>query len=242
MTETRRRRGDLLRGSRAAIPVALGYAGIGFAAGVVGARAGLSPAEVVLLSLILFAGSAQFVFADLYTGSPVTLVTTIFLVNLRHLLYATAFAPRVRGLGALQRFGIGAQLTDETFSLASSLLPGPLQSGTWMIALNMTAYLSWATGNLAGAVAGGAVAAVDGPGLDFALAAMFAALLMMQVTGAPGGRRTVAVVVAMIAATVMVALQAWRAGPLNLLAATAVAATAGVLLSPSAPEAMEAGA
>jgi len=233
---------DIIGGARAAIPVALGYAGIGFAAGVVGAQAGLSPAEVTLLSLILFAGSAQFVFAELYTGSPVTLVTTVFLVNLRHLLYSTAFAPRVRGLGVSARFAIGAQLTDETFSLASSLLRGPLGSGRWMIALNMTAYLAWASGNLTGAIAGGAVSAVDGLGLDFALAAMFAALLMMQITEAPGGRRAVAILVAALAAVTMVALQGWHPGPLNLLVATAVAATAGAALAPASAGTAEEGA
>jgi len=222
----------VLAGARAAVPVAIGYAGIGFAAGVVGAQAGLSPAEVTLLSLILFAGSAQFVFAELYVGAPITLFVTVFLINLRHLLYATAFAPRVRGIGAPGRFWIGAQLTDETFSLATSLLPGAVPSAAWMIALQMTAYLSWAGGNLAGAVTGGAAGTIGWLGVDFALAAMFAALLMLQVNG-PARQRLAMTAVAAIAAGTMVTLELWHPHPLNLLVATGVAATAGVALFPS---------
>lgn len=222
----------LLAGAQAAVPVAVGYAGIGFAAGVIGAQAGLSPAEVTLLSLIVFAGSAQFVFAELYTGSAVTLFVTTFLINLRHLLYATAFTPRVRGLGMPARFWIGAQLTDETFSLATSLLRGAVPGAGWMIALNMTSYLAWTCGNLAGALTGGAAGSIEWLGIEFALAAMFAALLMLQVDG-PVARRLAMTVVAGLAAGTMIGLELWNPHPLNLLAATVVAATAGAVLFPA---------
>lgn len=217
--------------ARAAVPIAVGYLGIGFAAGVIGARAGLSPAEIVLLSLLLFAGSAQFVFAELYAGSALALITTVFLVNIRHLLYSLAFAPRVREQGAGARFWIGAQLTDETFSLGMSLLRGPLADARWMIALNMTAWLAWAGGNLGGALAGRAAGAV-GLGLDFALASMFAALLMLQVVGAARGARAAVSAVGVLAAGAYAGLELWNPHPLNLAAATVGAATAGILLFP----------
>lgn len=232
MTPTTADATPVMAGVRAAVPVAVGYVGIGFAAGVIGAQAGLSPAEITLLSLLLFAGSAQFVFAELYAGSALALITTVFLVNIRHLLYSLAFAPRVRGQGMGARCWIGAQLTDETFSLGMSLLHGPLRDPRWMIALNMTAYLAWIGGNLSGALAGQAAAAVNGLGLDFALAAMFAALLMLQVVGAARGVRAAVAAVGGFAALVYVALELWQAHPLNLLVATVVAATAGVLLGP----------
>ena len=67
------------------------------------------------LSLILFTGSAQFVFAELYTAQPAVLIGTIFLLNFRHFLYSTAFVPYARRLSTPARFLIGAQLTDESF-------------------------------------------------------------------------------------------------------------------------------
>ena len=211
-------------GMRAAIPVVLGYLAIGFAAGAVGAAEGLSPLEIVLLSLLLFAGSAQFVFADLYAGSPAALVSAVFLVNFRHFLYSASLSQKLRKLTPAARFAIGAQLTDETFSVASATLKAPLQRARWMIALNFVSYSAWCMGNLAGAVATGGI---EFAGAEFALAAMFAALLMLQVSG---NRPAPKLCAALIAAGTMIGLELTNPHPLNLLAATAVAATACLLM------------
>ena len=216
---------DSVRGGmRAALPVALGYLAIGFAAGAVGAAEGLSPLEITALSLLLFAGSAQFVFADLHAGSPTALVSAIFLINFRHFLYSASLSQKLRKLPLWARFAAGAQLTDETFSVASAMLKTPPVRARWMLSLNITSYSAWCAGNLAGAVAAGGI---EFAGAEFALAAMFAALLMMQVSGARKAPRATA---ALIAAGVMMALELAAPHPLNLLAATATAATACLLL------------
>ena len=213
-------------GIRAALPVALAYIGIGFAAGAVGARAGLSPAEVGLLSLLVFAGASQFIFADLLSASPFTLIAAVFLVNFRHFLYASSLAPKVKHLPLSQRVIIGAQLTDETFAVASSLARQPLPAAGGMIALNNCAYWSWAVGNVSGAIAGGAggdlLAFI---GIDFALAAMFAALLMLQITAS--ARQWQMLAVATIAAAAMISMELWHPHPLNLLLAAGIAAAVG---------------
>src|SRR5438552_12811028 len=73
---------------RAAVPVVLGYLGIGIAAGVVERAAGLSYAEVLLISAVLYAGSAQFVVTSMLSlaSSASAIVLTVFFLNLRHLL------------------------------------------------------------------------------------------------------------------------------------------------------------
>ena len=216
---------DSVRGGmRAAAPVVLGYLAIGFAAGAVGAAEGLSPLEITALSLLLFAGSAQFVFADLYAGSPAALISAIFLINFRHFLYSASLSQKLRKLPLWARFAAGAQLTDETFSVASALLKTPPTRVRWMLALNITSYSGWCMGNLAGAVAAGGI---EFAGAEFALSAMFAALLMMQASGA---RKAPKLTAAVIAAAVMLTLELTRPHPLNLLAATAVSATACLLL------------
>ena len=215
---------DSVRGGmRAAVPVVLGYLAIGFAAGAVGAAEGLSPLEITALSLLLFAGSAQFVFADLYAGSPAALISAIFLINFRHFLYSASLSQKLRKLPLWARFAAGAQLTDETFSVASALLKAPPTRARWMLALNITSYSGWCMGNLAGAVAAGGI---EFAGAEFALSAMFAALLMMQAAGA---RKAPKLTAAVIAAAVMLTLELTRPHPLNLLAATAISATACLL-------------
>ncbi len=88
----------MMTGARDAILIMVAYLMIGIAAGVFVVSKGLSPAEVALLLLLLFAGAAQFVFPESYGGSPQALVSAIFFINLRHLLYLAALAPQARNL------------------------------------------------------------------------------------------------------------------------------------------------
>ena len=216
------------KGVIAALPIIFGYYFIGFAAGALAARAGLSVLEVVLLSLLVFAGSAQFVFSPLYTGSATVLVFTIFLLNLRHLLYSIAFLPFVRKLSRKSRFAIGTQLTDETFAFASSLLKSPLEKPYWMFGLNISSYLSWCIGNTTGAWIGHSVDSSNLFGVEFGFAAMFAGLLVMQIIASK--KLLPLCIVIILAAVVMVALEAIKPHPANIVITTVVVATIGMFL------------
>lgn len=71
------------QGVRDCIPTLLGYLSIGFAAGVVEKTSGLSMIEVALMSLLLYAGSGQFIAAGMIAAShPVSaIIFTIFLLT-----------------------------------------------------------------------------------------------------------------------------------------------------------------
>src|SRR6266852_293048 len=133
---------------RAAVPVVLGYLGIGIAADVVERTAGLSYAEVLLISTVLYAGSAQFVVTSMLSlASPASaIVLTVFFLNLRHLLLSAVLAPALRGVAAWKNALLGRQLTDETFVVASGRRP---LSPAWMAGLNLAAWSAWAVANLA---------------------------------------------------------------------------------------------
>ena len=89
---------SFFKGAVTALPIIFGYFFIGFAAGALAARAGMSVLEVSLLSLLVFAGSAQFIFAPLYAGSAIVLIFTIFLLNLRHFLYSLAVCSPIKSI------------------------------------------------------------------------------------------------------------------------------------------------
>src|SRR5690625_334878 len=133
-------------GVRACVPTLLGYLSIGFAAGVVGKTAGLSMLEIALMSLLIYAGSAQFIATGMIAAavSPITIIVTIFFVNLRHLLLSAALAPYFRHLSPLRNMFIGSLLTDETFGVAMNETVNKTSLGEkWMHGLNITAYLNW---------------------------------------------------------------------------------------------------
>lgn len=143
-----------LKGVKDCIPTLLGYLSIGLAAGVVQKTAGLSIAEIALISLILYAGSAQFIAAGMIavSSSPAAIIITIFIVNLRHILLSAALSPYFRHLTPLRNMLVGSLLTDETFGVAiNQTLNKERISEQWMHGLNITAYLNWFLANIAGA-------------------------------------------------------------------------------------------
>ena len=221
------------QGARAGVPVVLGYLGIGAAAGVVERAAGFSYAEVLLLSMLLYAGSAQFVLTSMVTlASPLSaIVLTVFFVNARHLLLAAALVPYLRKLPAWKSALLGLQLTDETFVVAAArFAKQPPSSAAWMAGLNLGAYSTWALANLAGAVfsAQFAGSAASIKVLGFALPCMFAGLLVLQLAARP--RVRVGLAVALLGATIAVLVQSAQPGPWAVIVATVVGATLGLVL------------
>jgi len=205
--------------------VVLGYLGIGLAAGVVERAAGLSYAEVLLISTVLYAGSAQFVVTSMVSlASPAAaIVLTVFFLNLRHLLLSAALAPALRQVPAWKNALIGLQLTDETFVVAanrSRLYPA------WMAGLNLAAWSTWALANLAGAALSGSIG--DTRVLGFALPCMFAALLVLQIRSHP--LLPVALLVAACSAAFAIAGKLLLSGPAVIIAASVAGATLGLAL------------
>ena len=105
----------------AALPITLGYFPIAFAFGVAATGQGLSGIEAFGLSLIIYAGAAQFLALALITGGAPLAVAAFTLVamNLRHVLYGPALMKRA-GAGATRRhaWAWAFGLTDEVFGAA----------------------------------------------------------------------------------------------------------------------------
>lgn len=216
----------LADGIRAALPIVMGYVPIGIAYGVVARQAQLSTAEVVAMSLIVFAGSSQFIAAGMI-GAGVgawPIVVTTFLVNLRHLLMSAALSLPFRRIPRPLQAVLAFWITDESFVVASAALAGREATVAYVAGLQITAYLAWAASSLAGAVLGTLTSGIADLGVDYALPAMFIALLVLQI------KERAAVLVALLAGVISLLLALYVPGNANVIVATIVAATAGVFL------------
>lgn len=170
-------------GVRDCIPTLLGYISIGFAAGMIGVASGLSVVEIAFMSILVYAGAAQFIICGmLAAGSPaVAIIFTAFIVNLRHFLLSATLAPHFASYSAWKNAGIGMLVTDESFGVAAGrIFNNKPVNDRWMNGLNITAYTTWIASCVVGALLGKWVADPEKLGLDFALTAMFAALLVSQ--------------------------------------------------------------
>ena len=154
----------LVDGLITSLPIALGYFPIAFAFGVAATGAGLSALEAFGLSLIIYAGAAQFLALALITSGAPLLVAAFTLVamNLRHLLYGPALIKRAgRAASTRHAWAWAFGLTDEVFGAAlGAMARGRVgYSEPFMFGLTGGAYAAWLSGTAVGAYAGGAALA-----------------------------------------------------------------------------------
>lgn len=172
------------------IPLEIG--GIPFAIifGALAISNGVSVAGTMALSLIVFAGSAQFIAVGLIGAGasvPVIILTT-FIVNLRHALYSATLAPYVRHLPQRWLIPLGAMLTDESFVFTSLhyAAPGDITHKHWyFLGANLAMYVPWQIATWVGIFAGTRIPDATRLGLDFAMIATFTGMLVPLVKNRP---------------------------------------------------------
>ncbi|MFG2607268.1 AzlC family ABC transporter permease [Streptomyces sp. NPDC048514] len=166
---------SLLRDS-SLVWLASGVVGVSF--GAVSVAGGLPVWVPVLMSLVVYAGSAQFsaVGVLLAGGGPVAAAATGLLLNTRTAAFSLAVA-EILGTGRASRF-LGAHLvTDETVAFALAQPDAARRRRAfWISGLGLFAV--WNTGVLAGALAGGALGDTARYGLDAAFPAVLVALVL----------------------------------------------------------------
>lgn len=213
-----------LRGIAQAAPVMMGYLPIGFAYGVLAQKAGLSTLNTVLMSLLVYAGSAQFIAVGLFAGGApaLSVVATTFVVNLRHVLFSAAMSPHLRGWRKDELAAFAYELTDETFALHAARANRGLLSKVETFAINLAAQMTWIFGSWLGAAAGGLIGDVKPLALDYVLAAMFIGLLVLQI------KDRMQVGVALFSGLLAVGLTLIGLDRWSAILATVTAATVGV--------------
>lgn len=219
-------------GVKDGIPTLLGYISIGLAAGIVGAASHLSVLEMGIMSLLVYAGAAQFIICGmLAVHAPASaIILTTFIVNLRNFLLSATLAPHFTRYSLLRNVGIGLLVTDESFGVAASrIAQGKPLNDHWMNGLNLIAYFSWVVSCVVGALFGSWIADPEQFGMDYALTAMFVALLVLQLGHLVPAklkhylRLMVYMVIAMLLLSLIVSSQ------LAVIIATVIVATIGVV-------------
>ena len=156
-----------------------GYLFLGFAFGVLMTQAGYSAVWCALSSVLIYAGSMQFILVELLAsgaGLGLAAVMTL-LINSRHLFYGLSFVGRFRGMGLSKLYAIFA-LTDETYAVLCAL-PEELSTPGRILRISLLDHLYWITGSVLGGLAGAALP-FDTTGLDFCMTAFFAIIFIEQ--------------------------------------------------------------
>ncbi|HEY6203193.1 MAG TPA: AzlC family ABC transporter permease [Candidatus Limnocylindria bacterium] len=212
-----------MTGRRAAIvegwPIFVTAVVVGIAFGLTARQSGLSIVETSATSIIVFAGAAQFVMVDLLrTGTPVPLIVlTVLLLNARHLLMAAALRPFVQVASLPRRFGLGYVLTDEAFAMGIGWFRRGHRDLAYYAVFSTVLWCSWNVGTVLGAIFGAGIEDPQRFGIDFAITAVFVAIVAI------GVRHRADVAVAVAAALVAAALRLAGASAVAVVVAGALA-------------------
>jgi 4-azaleucine resistance transporter AzlC len=191
-------------------------------------QAGLSLGELVAMSLLVTAGTAQFVALPmLRAGDPAwLLVLTTYVVNLRHYLMAASLAPFFAHLSRARLLLLAHGVTDEAYALTMARYARHPAHPAYFAGSAAATYAAWYAGSAAGGVLGGRIPDPYRYGLDFIFPAVFIAILARTV------RAPWQWAVAGAAAAVAVAVRATVGGTWHIALAGLGAAALGAWIAP----------
>lgn len=183
-------RSEFLAGARDTIPLIIGAIPFGIIFGALAGSCGLSFGAAMAMSLIVFAGSSQFIAIGLIAagvGWPMIVMTT-FVVNIRHLLYGATLAPYFKPLSRIWRIMLAFWLTDETFVVAVRRYE-EADSSPYKHFYNLGSaifmYTNWSLCTMLGLTFGRTFPQISEWGLDFAMTATFIGMVIPYLAGKP---------------------------------------------------------
>lgn len=172
---------EFRQGLQEGVTIALGYGPVALTFGLLAKTTGLTLFEAVLMSVIVYAGAAQYIALNMFalgTGTA-EMILTIFIVNIRHFLMSAALNEKVEKEVAWKKAIYAFGITDETFSVAATR-SGSVSTG-YLFGLNLIAYCSWIICSGVGYVIGAGLPQVLQESMTIALYALFIGLLVPSI-------------------------------------------------------------
>jgi 4-azaleucine resistance transporter AzlC len=217
------------------IPLWLGVAPFGAIYAVSARAAGLSPAQVLAMSLFVFAGASQFTAAGLFAAgaTPITIVITTLVINARHALLAVSLAPFLRRARPTTKALLAFQLTDESYAIGMRRWLAGGGSVAYQFGSNISLYLIWQVSTVAGMLLGALIPDPAAYGLDLVFPLTFIGLLVPLLKDRVSGG------VAVLAALLTLAGAMLLPGSWYILIAGIIASGVGAFLSRKPHESSE---
>ena len=173
----------MVRGMRSIIPLALGGLTDGIVWGVLAHQAGLSLGEVLLMSGLVYAGSAQFLAIKLWSvplaaGAILSIIGTKLLVNLRYLLLGAALRPWFAHQRPARTYLSLFFMSDENWALTMREFMQGRRDATFLLGGGLLLFVAWVSATVIGKMVGMAISDLVQWGLDFVFTAVFLTLLI----------------------------------------------------------------
>ena len=165
------------------LPLMIPVVPFGIIYGVIGIEIGFSPMEVFAMSFVIFAGSSQIAFAQLFAAgaSPLVMISSVAVINSRHILYGAVLAEYLGKLRLTWKILLSYLMADQAFSVSSAYFKKNLKNKNahfHMLGSGLTLWSLWQLSTLIGIVLGNIVPAQLG--LEFAIPLTFFSLILSE--------------------------------------------------------------
>lgn len=163
------------------LPICIGFLFIAMSYGFMMRSRGFSVVYPAVMSACIFAGSMEFVTAELLCApfAPLHALFLTLMVNARHLFYGVSMLEKYRGTGWKKPYLIFG-MCDETFSINCTVAPPEgVDRGWFMFFVTLLNQCYWVGGAILGSLLGGLVS-FDTEGIEFVMTALFVVMLVNQ--------------------------------------------------------------
>ena len=163
------------------LPILAGFLFLGVTYGIYMNVSGFSFVYPMAMSLIIFAGSVEYVTVGLLLGAfdPLAAFVMALMINARHIFYGISMLDKYRSTGR-KRFYLIFGMCDESFSInCSAKIPDGVDHGLFMLFVTLLNHIYWVAGATLGGIFGSLIS-FDTTGLDFVMCAMFVVIFLEQ--------------------------------------------------------------
>lgn len=163
------------------IPIFAGFWFLGLAYGIYMNASGFSFVYPMLMSLLIFGGSLEFVAVEMLLSpfAPVQVLVMALLIQARHIFYGLSMLEKFKGMG-WKKFYLIFGMCDESFSINyTAKIPEDVDKGWFMFFVTLLNHLYWVSGSTIGGIVG-SMLHFDTSGISFVMTAMFVVIFMEQ--------------------------------------------------------------
>ncbi len=163
------------------LPICVGFMFIGISYGLLMDSLGFSFLYPMFMSLLIFAGSMEFIAANLLIGAfdPVQALSLTVMVNARHIFYGISMLEKYKNVG-LKKFYLIFGMCDESFSINCTVNPPEgVDKGWFMFFVTLSNHIYWVVGSTLGGLLG-SVININTQGIEFVMTALFVVMFINQ--------------------------------------------------------------
>lgn len=194
--------------------------------GILARADGFTAAQAIVCSATALAGAGQFIALALMTAGAdlASVLAATAVVNLRYVLFGATLSPHLAATPLARQAVLAYTLTDETFAVNIDDLRRGTGDDLTMLGVGLVSWIGWVAGTVAGVLASSVLGDPSRFGAEYAMVAMFTALLVAQAED----RRHV--IVGIMAAMVAIVCAVVLPGTWYIIVAAIVAATVGAVV------------